>query len=517
MSVVARAPGFRSVDAARAGSPFVRRDEGLWVAGLAVVVLCSWARWLATGALKVDESYPTEVAGTLILVALAGGYGCMVFGWKGLLEQPTKNPRRLAFIGLALTSLMLPMLSNDVFSLFAYGSAAARGGDVYASTGALHASVWHSWIGARWSDSACVYGPAALVTMLPATLAGGNPWLALVLLRLTWLIPLAIVMELSFRRLESRPLFHTMVWLNPLFLLEGPGQLHTDLLGVVALTAGILLQGTGRPRTAWTSFGLAVLGKYSFVLAGPWFWLSGATTTRERALRVPAIALTVVALAVVFFSPFWRGVATITEPLRTLASMNPGGTLTEMAGHLVHLARGGAMAPPDMPVAQALALDRATHATTWAVASFVLGGVSLGIAFRALHAMLRRPADEDVISLGTGVLVVVVATLASRRFEPWYLMAALPFFGLRCPVEWRRWWVAVVAASVAPTFINVLPRSASILPAWSAVTTVAMMAVFLSAFRARFTGFGGPDGGARPMPEPSPLLAGEAFGPAIGD
>lgn len=491
------------------------RDDRLWLGGLAVVVACSWARFFATGSLKVDQSYPSEIPATLLLVVLAAGYGCMVFGWKGLLDRPgrpTTPPRTLAYAGLVLAAVMVPMLSNDIFSMFAYGTSAAHGDDVYASAKGLHGSVWFPFVGARWNDAPCVYGPASLVMLLPAGLGGGNPWLALLAVKLVWLVPLVAVMETSFRSAESRPAFHAMVWLNPLFVVEGLGQLHTDLLGLVAVTAGIFLQSKGKPKSAWAMLGVAVLAKYTFLLAAPWFWLSGARSARERALRLPAIAAMIGALAVAFFAPFWRGLATLTAPAHALAAGNPGGTLTEIVGHLVHLARGGKMAPPDMPVAQAMALDIATHGTTWAVTSFVLGVVSLAIAIRVLRAMLSDPADEDIISLGTGVLVVVVATLASRRFEPWYLMAALPFFGLRCPPEWRRWWVAITAAAVAPTFMNVLPRSASILPAWSAVTLGALMIVFVSSFRARFLTFGQPEAEAVDDAEPI-LTPAEAFEP----
>jgi hypothetical protein len=270
-------------------------------------------------------------------------------------------------------------------------------------------------------------------------------------------------------------------------------------------------------KSGWASYALAFMGKYSFALAGPWFWLAGARTTREKALRIPAITAIVGLLGVAVFAPFWRGPATVTEPLRTLAEMNPGGTLTEFAGHLVQLARGGSVAAPDMPVAQAIALDRATHATTWAATSLILGIVALCVVVRVVRAMLRRTADDDTIALGTGVLIVLVATLASRRFEPWYLMGALPFFGLSCPPEWRRWWVAAVALSVGPTFMNVLPRTASILPVWSVVTTTGVMLVFLSSFRARYLSFGEIEvgGGAAPEAESAILAGSETFGPAV--
>ena len=205
------------------------------------------------------------------------------------------------------------------------------------------------------------------------------------------------------------------------------------------------------------------------------------------------------------------------EPVRSLASKNPGGTLTELIGHLVYLARGGTMPPADMPVAQIVALNRATHGVTWATTSLVLGAISVIIGARLLRAMLRRPADDDTIALGTGALFVLVATIASQRFEPWYLMAALPFFGLRCPDEWRRWWIAAVAASVAPTFMNVLPRTASILPVWSVATMLAAMIVFLSSLRARYLNFGEMETAPQEASSPALLPASESFGPALGD
>ena len=491
-------------------SPRLRRDARIWLLGLVIVTLCSWGRWLASGSLKVDQSYPSEIEGTLLLLALVGGYALVVLGWKGLLERPVENPRRLAFAGLAVTAFMLPMLSNDVFSIFAYGSLAARGQDVYTTTSALHTSVWYPWIGAHWKDVVCVYGPTTLVSMLPVALAGDHPWLALLLLRVTWFIPLVLVMELSFRRMRDRPFFHAMVWLNPLFLLEGPGQLHADLLGVVAITAGIVLQQRGRLGSAWSAFALAVLGKYSFALTGFWFWLAGTRTPKQRALRIPAIAAIVGAMGALFFAPFWRGSAALTEPARALSSMNPGGTLTEVVGTLVHLARGGAVPSPELPVAQALAMDRATHGVTWLVLSLVLGIVVLGVALHVLSATLRNPADDDMKALGTGVLVVAVVTIASRRFEPWYLMAALPFFGIQCTASWQRWWVAAVAVSVAPTFVNVLPRNAAILPAWAVTTTVAVMIVFVSSFKARYLSLGE----SRETAD-APVPLGDGFEPAI--
>ena len=107
-----------------------RTNERRWLLGLLVVTGCSWGRWLATGSLKIDENFPSLPVGLLLFVALMGGLLLLVLGWRGFLERPPARPRRLAFAGLFVAAFMLPMLSNDVFSLFAYASLAARGIDV---------------------------------------------------------------------------------------------------------------------------------------------------------------------------------------------------------------------------------------------------------------------------------------------------------------------------------------------------------------------------------------------------
>jgi hypothetical protein len=175
--------------------------------------------------------------------------------------------------------------------------------------------------------------------------------------------------------------------------------------------------------------------------------------------------------------------------------MNPGGSITEVAGMIIDVLRGGGIPRADTPVQAALEFERSAHAATWSAVSLVMRAVTLVVALVLLRAMLRErpaidenaaPQADDRVALGTGALLVAVITLASHRFQAWYLLGALPFFGLCCPPAWRRWWVAVVAVSVTTEFVYVMPRTARILPVWVAATTGATVLAFLGWFRARY-------------------------------
>ena len=351
-----------------AGSPSAR-----WLLGLALITLSSWGRWVATGSLRIDENYPESLAGSLLFAALLLGWALLVTAWVGLLERPPTRPRRLAYGGLFIVAFMLPLLSNDIYGLFAYAGLAVRGYDVYTSTQSLSASPWFLWIGERWRANPCPYGPLALLWAAWPSIAGEkNAFLAVFLLRLTWFLPLLAVMELSLRAFADRPFFQAMLWLNPLLLVEGVGQLHLDLLGVLAITAGLIAQSRG-PRL-WGAMGwaAATLCKWNDVLAGPWFWLAGAPRWGQRLKSLVLMGIVLVGMTVAAYLPFWRDAETLRVPFRALFDQTvvPAGSLVDGIGEAGNVLRGdkGDHFDPDMPIVERVARQREARASLWRVA-----------------------------------------------------------------------------------------------------------------------------------------------------
>jgi hypothetical protein len=201
---------------------------------------------------------------------------------------------------------------------------------------------------------------------------------------------------------------------------EGAGQLHLDLLGLLAITAGLLNQSTGRRVWGAAGWAFASLCKWNDLITAPWFWLAGTRTLGQRLKSAGLLAVVLAAMSAAAFAPFLRSPASLRQ------------------------------------------------------------------SFQALFAKTVVPGGTVVDIVAGGVLVVIALTLASPKFQSWYLMSALPFFGLGCPPVWRRWWPWAIFFSVTEEFALVLPRTAFLFVPLVCASTAMTAAVCLWSFRARF-------------------------------
>jgi hypothetical protein len=385
---------------------------------------------------------------------------------------------------------MLPLLSNDLYGLFAYSGLAIRGHDVYTSIQFLPTSYWYSWIGERWRTNLFAYGPIALLSAAWPSVVGENrPFVAIFLLRATWLVPLVAVMELSFQFYRERPFFHAMLWLNPLVLVQGAGQLHLDLLGLVAVTAGIVAQSQGRRVLGPIGWAIATLSKWNLSIAAPWFWLFRVQTLAQRSKSAARMAVVLLVLAVVAYIPVWRGPATLSAPVRALLAQTlvPGGSVVDVIGSVGDALTGreGAVFDASLPVVERVARDQRARMQIWRTAQSLMLLLSLA-AMLPLVRVLLRPPNEEQLARATGIFIVIALTLASPKFQSWYLMSALPFFGLSCPPVWRQWWPWAIFFSVAQELPLALPRTAVLFPPVVAMSVAMTALVFLWSFRERY-------------------------------
>src|SRR5262249_10173915 len=287
---------------------------------------------------------------------------------------------------------MLPLLSNDLFSLLAQASLSAHGKDVFASASAYPESPWFAWVGERWRQSPSPYGPVTLLAAWPGVLGGATP-----LRSAAWLVPLIVLVELSLRAFPARPAFHAFLWLNPLLLVEGVGQLHPDLLGLLLVTAGILLARRSPGLGSGMAWSLATLSKLIFGLALPWFWLHGTRDASARLRRAGVLLLCFAASAALAYAPFWRRPETVLGQLRGLRA-NPlvaGGTLADVVGTVAGALSG------EQETAPVEAFDPHQHAVR-ARAAQLTQLVAMLLALAAVVPLglgLLRGLDEDRLAI----------------------------------------------------------------------------------------------------------------------
>jgi alpha-1,6-mannosyltransferase len=103
------------------------------------------------------------------------------------------------------------------------------------------------------------------------------------------------------------------IGLNPLFVLEGPGNGHNDLVMVGLMLAGLALSCKKRPLAGFLLLGCSAAIKFVSAAIAPWLLLDVLRFRRpRRALATSLLAgALVVGPTVAAFAPFWAGSRTL--------------------------------------------------------------------------------------------------------------------------------------------------------------------------------------------------------------
>jgi hypothetical protein len=187
------------------------------------------------------------------------------------------------------------------------------------------------------------------------------------------------------------------IGLNPLFLIEGPGNAHNDLLMMALLLWGASLVLARNDLAGALLIGLSAGVKVPTVAVLPWIALDNAgITDRGRALRrAAAKTLLVLAPTVLGFVPLWEGTATFGPVLRRLhatsaASVSPRDTTSPESPHpgpgaIMTLARQGPVIVIYVGLTAWLLLRRRSGSgdwlDAWVILAFALIVWTMGVWF----------------------------------------------------------------------------------------------------------------------------------------
>ncbi len=224
-------------------------------------------------------------------------------------------------ISLLFAVFCPPSLSTDCYSYVAYGRLwTLYGLNPYTNTlGGLPRFGDPSAEFAKWNIPA-VYGPVWMWLSfgVVAPLHSAGLWWQVVAMKLLGAGAL-VVAALAGKAIADRyapgrgHLALLAIGLNPLFIMEGPGNGHNDLLMATLILLSIASYARQRDVAGGIFLGLAVGIKFVPVAVLPWVILEQSRRLGRRLAWRPALTATGLALAptVLAYLPLWEGPATL--------------------------------------------------------------------------------------------------------------------------------------------------------------------------------------------------------------
>jgi len=258
------------------------------------------------------------------LTALAWvGYGLAVTaGLRGARVRPAIILAVSIPLSIVLAVIWPASLSSDVYAYLAHGRMDAMYGanpytelpDVLRRHGDPVADFLH------W-NLPCVYGP--IWTMLPVIIVRifhtWGLWWQVIAMKLVQAAALA-GLALAGRAIAERTAAHRgdltllALALNPLFLIEGPGNGHNDVLMMALFLCAALFFIKSRYVVGSSVVGLSAGIKFVTLAALPWMFIQYMRGRRMREVGAASLGGLLLAIGVlaVGYIRFWEGISTLT-------------------------------------------------------------------------------------------------------------------------------------------------------------------------------------------------------------
>lgn len=417
-----------------------------------MIVLSSWLRVLWAGTVKVDGALLNDMPLLVVFSLFVGGLVFYTIScyrlWRSNELSGISSVKIFAYISALIFSCMLPMLSNDIYSVLAYGDASNKGIDVYTVTDQLAVSPYFSYVSELWKTAPCVYGPVSLsVTKIACLIGGGDLYLSLFAYKIIALLWAAIFIEAMSRVALLRGLSAGVllfILLNPLFLLQSLGQLHCDGIAVALVACMLYFFDAKRWYLAFAMVGLAVLAKMSYVLVLPYLIVGLYLESKEwsKTMLRASIGLLITALTVVgLYLPYCSSSETVTKPFNFLVHQSPSKSIVEIGGDILYFAPQLLKGSDDKVQATIHRTENAADAQNRVFAQVGIACKFFALLMSAFLLLTFFRSDKGTV-LWTKTymrLLLLFLLFYSPIVYPWYPILMLPFVLYESDLKFMQW------------------------------------------------------------------------------
>ncbi len=417
-----------------------------------VIVATSWYRVYVAGTIKVDghglSGVPVYIVFFSFVIALTIYSVSLYKLWKENILSSSEI-KLLSYVLAGLFSLMLPMLSNDIFSLLTYGDAANRGVDVYIDTHSNGISPYFDFVSDLWRKAPCVYGPVCLsMARIAAMIGGGHLLLAIAaykLLALSWAILFIEVMSRIGKLLNTPDRSLLFIILNPLVLMQGLAQLHCD--GIAITLSGCMVYFFLSKKWYWAFVfaGLSIASKISFVLMLP-FLVVGLFIEKETWLTflsrtAGGIAITVITV-VALYLPYYTSPQTVQVPFKFVFEQDPAKSIAEVIGDIVYFAPSVISGGEDKELQSNLHVKPSVSTKqleAWLLVKKISQAFALLMSIWVfLRFWMGRRDLRQWMKVFTRLMLLFLL-FYSHVFYAWYLLMVIPFVWYEDDLRFIQW------------------------------------------------------------------------------
>ena len=401
-------------------------------------VLISWYRAFVAGTIMVDGHAMHGFAEAFVLGAFLVALGSFSYAYYRLWKDEQADGAQLkllAFFLAGIFSFMLPMLSNDIFSYMVFGDAADKGADVYTNAQCTHFSTFYPYITGLWTTSTCAYGTVILLMAMLATwLSAGKIIVALIIYKLMVLLFAFLFIEVAAKIsvILKSPLRHfTFIAFNPVFLMQGVGQLHADLIAIAFILFALYFLLSGKWYLSFILIAFSIATKMNYVLMLPFFVFvvflqDGQSKNAYRKLGI-GLTLSVLSLATLYF-PFYTSTATVTTPFTFHFFQNPSKCIGEILSYVIYFAPQIISGHHDQ--LQGTVNGVAGPYTQLLISVMIVKVCQVIALVTSLYILIRFLNGTQTLQQWFRVYVrtlLLFLLYYLHIFNPWYLMMFLPF------------------------------------------------------------------------------------------
>ena len=417
-----------------------------------IIVATSWYRVYVVGTIKVDghglSGVPVHIVFFSFVIALTIYSVSLYKLWKENVLS-SGEIKALSYVLAGLFSVMLPMLSNDIFSMLTYGDAANRGVDVYIDTHSNAISPYFDFVSDLWKKAPCVYGPVCLSTLrIAALVGGGNLFIAIAsykLLILCWAILFVEVMSRIGTLLNTPDRSLLFIILNPLVLMQGLAQLHCD--GIAITLSGCMIYFFLSKKWYWAFLfaGLSICSKVSFVLMLP-FLVVGLFIEKETWLAflsrtAGGIAITVITVVALYF-PYYTSPQTVQVPFKFVFEQDPAKSIAEVIGDIVYFAPSVISGGEDKELQSNLHVKPSVSTKqleAWLLVKKISQAFALLMSIWVfLRFWMGRRDLRQWMKVFTRLMLLFLL-FYSHVFYAWYLLMVIPFLWYEDDLRFIQW------------------------------------------------------------------------------